>query len=151
MARQLSKPAGSQASIPEKTAEAVGERVGDAYADPGSGAARNPPGKIARLALPHGRFSGNGAADPILGAVRQVVQVVSHQFDEQPFIMVGRQLRPGLHDPAIASRPPVTYREPIGSEEAESISARLRSMPAGPAWCYSPAHVRALLPHSRRG
>ena len=88
MARQLSKPAGPQVSIPEKTAEAVGERVGDAYADPGSGAARNPPGKIARLALPHGRFSGNGAADPILGAVRQVVQVVSHQFDEQPFIMV---------------------------------------------------------------
>jgi hypothetical protein len=88
MARRLSKPAGPPASIPEKTAEAVGERVGEAYADPGSGAARNSPGKIARLALPHGRFSGNGAADPILGAVRQVVQVVSPQFDEQPFIMV---------------------------------------------------------------
>ena len=88
MARRLAKPAGPRASIPEKTAEAVGERVGDAYADPGSAAPRNPRGKIARLALPHGRFSGNGAADPILGAVRQVVQVVSHQFDEQPFMMV---------------------------------------------------------------
>ena len=45
MARRLSKPAGPRASIPEKTAEAVGERVGDAYADPGSAAARNTPGK----------------------------------------------------------------------------------------------------------
>jgi hypothetical protein len=71
MARQLSKPAGPQASIPEKTAEAVGERVGDAYADPGSAAPRNLPRKIARLDLPHERS----------GAVRQVL-------DEQPFLMV---------------------------------------------------------------
>ncbi len=88
MARRLSKPAGPRASIPEKTAEAVGERVGDAYADPGRAAARNPPGRIARLALPHERSSRNGAADPVLSAVRQVAQVVSHQFDEQPFMMV---------------------------------------------------------------
>ena len=76
MARRLSKPAGPRASIPEETAEAVGERVGDAYADPGSTAARNQ------------RFTGNGAADPVLGAVRQVAQLVSHQFGEQPFMMV---------------------------------------------------------------
>ena len=69
MARRLSEPAGSRASIPEKTAEAVGERVGDAYADPGS--ARNLPGKIARRAGPHERS----------GAVRQVLA-------EQPFVMV---------------------------------------------------------------
>ncbi len=68
LARRLSKPAGPRASIPEKTAEAVGERVGNAYADPGS--ARNLPG-IARLAGPRERS----------GAVRQV-------FDEQPFLMV---------------------------------------------------------------
>jgi hypothetical protein len=71
MARQLSKPAGPQASIPEKTAEAVGERVGDAYADPGIAAARNLRGKIARLALPHERS----------GAVRQVLK-------EQPLLVV---------------------------------------------------------------
>lgn len=71
IAWQLSKPAGPQASIPEKTAEAVGERVGDAYADPGSAAARNLPGNIARLALPHGRS----------GAVRRVL-------DEPPFLMM---------------------------------------------------------------
>jgi hypothetical protein len=71
MARRLSKPAGPQASIPEKTAEAVGERVGDAYADPGSAAARNLPGKLARLGGPNERS----------GAVRQML-------DEQPFLMV---------------------------------------------------------------
>src|SRR5207253_131447 len=64
MARRLSEPAGPRASIPEKTAEAVGERVGDAYADPGS--ARNLPGKIARRAGPHERS----------GAVRQVPELV---------------------------------------------------------------------------
>jgi hypothetical protein len=71
MARRLSEPAGPRASIPEKTAEAVGERVGDAYADPGSAAARNPAGNIARLALPHGRS----------GAVSRVL-------DEPPFLMM---------------------------------------------------------------
>lgn len=70
MARQLSKPAGPQASIPEKTAEAIGERVGDAYADPGSAAARNLPGKMGRLAVPN---EGSGAARRVL--------------DEQPFLM----------------------------------------------------------------
>jgi hypothetical protein len=89
IARRLSKPAGPRASIPEKTAEAVGERVGDAYADPGSAVARNRPGIIARLAGPYGRPAGNGAAaDPVLGAVRQVTRVVSRQFDEQPLLMV---------------------------------------------------------------
>jgi hypothetical protein len=71
MARRLSEPAGPRASIPEKTAEAVGERVGDAYADPGSAAARNRPGKIARLAGSHESS----------GAVRQVL-------DDQRFLMV---------------------------------------------------------------
>ena len=72
MARRLSKPAGPRASIPEKTAEALGERVGDAYADPGSAAARNRPRIIARFAGTLVRRS---------GAVRQVL-------DEQPLMMV---------------------------------------------------------------
>jgi hypothetical protein len=71
MARRLSKPAGPRASIPEKTAEAVGERVGDAYADPGGAAARYRPGNIARNAGQHESS----------GAVRQVL-------DEQPFLVV---------------------------------------------------------------
>ncbi len=71
VARRLSKPAGPQASIPEKTAESIGERVGDAYADPGSAAPGNRSGKTARLSLPHERS----------GAARQVLE-------EQPFLMV---------------------------------------------------------------
>jgi hypothetical protein len=71
MALRLSQPAGPRASIPEKTAEAVGERVGDAYADPGSATARNLPGKIARLAGPRER---SDALPQVLG--------------EQPFMMV---------------------------------------------------------------
>ncbi|MGB9648486.1 MAG: hypothetical protein WCB44_25755, partial [Stellaceae bacterium] len=71
VARRLSKPAGPQASIPEKTAESIGERVGDAYADPGSTAPGNRPGKTARLAGPHERST----------AVRQVL-------GEQPLLMV---------------------------------------------------------------
>jgi hypothetical protein len=70
-ARRLAEPAGPRASIPEKSAEAVGERVGDAYADPGSGAARNLPGRLAHIAGPHERSD----------AMRQML-------DEQPFLMV---------------------------------------------------------------
>jgi hypothetical protein len=88
IARRLSKPAGPQASIPEKTAEAVGERVGDAYADPASAAARNPPGRVGRLAGPYERSSGYGAGDPVLGAARQMAQLVSRQLDEQPLMML---------------------------------------------------------------
>ncbi|MBV8506165.1 MAG: hypothetical protein JOZ11_10220 [Alphaproteobacteria bacterium] len=95
MTRRLSKSAGPRASIPEKTAEAVGERAGDAYADPGSAAARNSLGKIARLARPHERFSGNGAANPALGGMRQLAQVVTHQFDEQRFVMVAASFAVG--------------------------------------------------------
>jgi hypothetical protein len=39
-ARRLATPPGTQASISEKTAESVGERVGDAYSDPESAASQ---------------------------------------------------------------------------------------------------------------
>jgi hypothetical protein len=60
MGPAATQPAGPRASIPERTAEAVGERAGDA---------------ILTLAA-------------VLGAVRQVAQLVSHQFDEQSLMMV---------------------------------------------------------------
>ena len=47
-ALQLAPSSGAQASIPEKTAESVGERVADAYSDP-AGLARYPKGKVGRL------------------------------------------------------------------------------------------------------
>src|SRR5205807_1468395 len=45
---QLAPSSGAQASIPEKTAESVGERVGDAYSDPAR-IAEYPKGKVGRL------------------------------------------------------------------------------------------------------
>jgi hypothetical protein len=45
---QLAPSSGAQASIPEKTAESVGERVGDAYSDPAR-IAQYPKGKVGRL------------------------------------------------------------------------------------------------------
>ena len=47
-ALQLARSSGAQASIPEKTAESVGERVGDAYSDPAR-IAQYPKGKVGRL------------------------------------------------------------------------------------------------------
>ena len=47
-ALQLAPSSGAQASIPEKTAESVGERVGDAYSDPAR-IAQYPKGKVGRL------------------------------------------------------------------------------------------------------
>jgi hypothetical protein len=47
-ARRLAASSGAQASIPEKTAESVGERVGNAYSDPESGN-QNPKGKVGQL------------------------------------------------------------------------------------------------------
>jgi len=47
-ALQLARSSGAQASIPEKTAESVGERVGDAYSDPAR-IAQYPKGRVGRL------------------------------------------------------------------------------------------------------
>ena len=47
-ALQLAPSSGAQASIPEKTAESVGERVGDAYSDPAR-IAQYPKRKVGRL------------------------------------------------------------------------------------------------------
>jgi hypothetical protein len=62
---RLAKSSGPQASIPVKTAESVGERVGDAYADPGSVARRTP----------H-------------RSRREAAQILSHQFEQQPITAV---------------------------------------------------------------
>jgi hypothetical protein len=77
--RQMALSSGSQASIPAKTAESLGERVGNAYSDPGSAA---PTQK--RRAERQPRAQASGTID--LG--RQVVQVLSRQFNEQPLVTV---------------------------------------------------------------
>jgi hypothetical protein len=67
---------GPQASTPEKTAQSLGERVGDAYADPGR-------------ARPQGWQPGSRAhgPDPVLGPVGEAVQTLSRQFEEQPLML----------------------------------------------------------------
>jgi len=84
--RRFAISSGSQASIPAKTAEAVGERVGDAYSDAGSVAQTRKRNLGLQTATPAGSQA-VGAANPVLAAGRQVTQVVSHQFGEQPFMM----------------------------------------------------------------
>jgi hypothetical protein len=77
---------GPRASIPEKTAEAVGERVGDAYADPGA-AERSTRRNGGRPWQSQSQAS--GATDPVLAAVRQVAQIVTQRFEEQPLMLAG--------------------------------------------------------------
>jgi hypothetical protein len=77
--RENAKPAGSQADRAATTAESVGERVGDAYSDAAPDQAQNRPGQGVRQAA-------SGTADNMLAASRQAAQVVSHQFEEQPFM-----------------------------------------------------------------
>jgi hypothetical protein len=79
--RRLARSSGSQASIPAKTAESVGERVADAYADPGNVAGGNPPKRLARS-------EPSGTTDPVVGTVRHATQRISHQLEEQPLMAV---------------------------------------------------------------
>ena len=54
VARRLSKRRSLRRAFRRGAGQkSVGEQVGDAYADPGSPAARNLPGKMARPTLPH--------------------------------------------------------------------------------------------------
>lgn len=82
--RRIAPSAGALASGAEKTAEAVGERVADAYADPPRAELR----KGVRRAANPAAAAASGPANDILAAGRQAAQVVSRQFDEQPFLMV---------------------------------------------------------------
>jgi hypothetical protein len=86
--RRLATSSGPQASISAKTAEAVGERVGDAYSDGPSITSRNLPLKKAR---PDGRQEGSeasGATNPVLATGRQVAQMVPYPSAEQTLVKV---------------------------------------------------------------
>jgi len=64
--RKLAKSSGAEASIPEKTAESVGERVGDAYSNPQS-RGRSWPRKSSRFAATReGSPTRRGAAESLL-------------------------------------------------------------------------------------
>lgn len=74
---------GANASVPEKTAAAVGERVGDAYADPGN-VPRHRQEDVGRSAAMKSG-SQEGVADSILSSGRRLVQSISEQLSYQRF------------------------------------------------------------------
>jgi hypothetical protein len=84
--RRIATSAGAQASISEKTAESVGERVGDAYSDVGT-VAQTQKSNLGMQTATRAGSPASGAANPVLAAGRQVVEFVSRQFDEHPVMM----------------------------------------------------------------
>ena len=83
-ARRNAPAPAAQASTPEKTAAALGERVGDAYADAGN-ARQNRQGSVDRPAATKAE-SPEGMADRVLSAAQQVAHGVSEQFSDQRFV-----------------------------------------------------------------
>jgi hypothetical protein len=68
---RLARAPGPRASIAEKSAEAMGERISDAYANPGRDVS----------------WTG-GTMDRLLAIGRDTAQSISRQLEEQPVIMV---------------------------------------------------------------
>jgi hypothetical protein len=82
--RQIAMSAGSQASRATRTAESIGERVEDAYADGvGQSSARLTSTTVARLAS-----QATDGISNMLAAGGRVTQTVSRQFAEQPLMPV---------------------------------------------------------------
>jgi hypothetical protein len=80
-ARRNAPGPGPQASISEKTAASIGERAGDAYADPGSVQTQQ-----GRAGQPVATKSGwNAMANCALSAGRELAQSVSNQFSDQRY------------------------------------------------------------------
>ena len=83
----IGQPATQAASsTSDKTAESLGERVGDAYADPAKDAPRKWSGDIGRGNATQAGPQARGTTNDALTAGRQVAQIVSRQFDKQPFL-----------------------------------------------------------------
>ena len=82
-ARRLAPAPGAQASIPEKTAASLGERVGDAYADSGS-FRQNQHENVGR---PTATQTGSQkVTDRVLSTGQQLARSVSEQFSDQRFV-----------------------------------------------------------------
>jgi hypothetical protein len=86
-ARRTAWSVGPRASIPEKTAESLGERVGDAYSDPGS--ATQTRGKAILGCGLQGQpdLAIGNAGRPVLAVGQQFTEVISRRLGEQPFLM----------------------------------------------------------------
>ncbi|MBV8738129.1 MAG: hypothetical protein JO007_12890 [Alphaproteobacteria bacterium] len=79
VARKLAPAPAPQASVAEKSAESMGERVGDAYANTGSDRVQ----RSGRDVQPQA----SGTMDRALDLGRDAAQSISRQFQEQPVIM----------------------------------------------------------------
>jgi hypothetical protein len=86
-ARQLAPSSGAQASTPEKTAESVGERVGDAYSDPHK-VEQHPKSNTGRLTARGTGSYDNGESNRFLSAGRKVTEGLSHPLFEERFLTV---------------------------------------------------------------
>jgi hypothetical protein len=78
-ARKLAPASAPQASVAEKSAESMGERVGDAYANAGSDRVQ----RGGRDVQPQA----SGTMDRALDLGRDAAQSISRQFQEQPVII----------------------------------------------------------------
>ncbi len=78
-ARKLAPAPAPQASVAEKSAELMGERVGDAYANAGS--------DRVQLGGTDVQSQASSTMDRLLDLGRDAAQSMSRQFQEQPVIM----------------------------------------------------------------
>ena len=85
--RRLAISSGSQASIPEKTAEALGERVGDAYSDP-QRIEQHPKSNTGRLTATGAGSHNNGESNRFLSVGRKVTENLSRPLFKERFLTV---------------------------------------------------------------
>jgi hypothetical protein len=86
-ARQLAPSSGAQASTPEKTAESVGERVGDAYSDP-ERVEQHPKSTLGRLTATGAGSHKNGESNRLLSVGPRVTDDLSRPRLEERFLTV---------------------------------------------------------------
>ena len=85
-ARRFAAGSGAEASIPEKTAESIGERVGDAYSDP-EDVARHSPRK-GRQSAARGESYTDVGSNRFLSAPVEAAKAVSRQLYQDRFLTV---------------------------------------------------------------
>jgi hypothetical protein len=85
--RKFAAASGAEASPPEKTAESIGERIGDAYSDPES-VARHSPRKVGQQIAARGESHKDVGSNRLLSAPVEAAKAVSRQFDQERFLTV---------------------------------------------------------------
>lgn len=86
-ARRFAASSGVEASTPAKTAESIGERVGDAYSDPES-VAQYSTWKVSQQIAARGESHKGFGGNRLLSAPVEAASAVSRQFDQERFLTV---------------------------------------------------------------